>query len=141
MFHFFACVLVHHSDSGSGSMSRSSSSTISWFAGNTRIESFRASADQVVEGAGGASPQLEENQLQPMDTSQSQSPTTGATKRRAETHLTPNIMEGCIGGLRSFDGDQAAEQTAMIMAFEAANDDALEDTIDDQHMTTYRKVA
>ena len=41
------------------------------------------STDQFVEGAGGASPQLDEEQVQPMDVSLDQSAT--ATKRRAET--------------------------------------------------------
>ena len=74
------------------------------------------SADQVVEGAGEASLQLEEDQLQPMDTTQSQSPTTGATNRSAETKLTPNRVEGYIGGLRSIGWDRAAEHTALTMA-------------------------
>ena len=73
------------------------------------------SAEQVVEGAGGASPQQKENQavqLQAMETSQSQGLTTGASKRRAQIQLTPNSMEGYISGLRSLDGDQAVEHTA-----------------------------
>ena len=47
------------------------------------VEIERVSTDQVVEGAGGASPQLDEDQVQPMDVSLDQSAT--ATKRRAET--------------------------------------------------------
>ena len=41
--------------------------------------------DQFVERHGGASPQLDEEQVQPMNVSLDQSATTGATKRRAET--------------------------------------------------------
>ena len=53
------------------------------------------STDQVVERAGGASPQLDEEQVQPMDVSMDQSATTGAKRKRsAETQLTPNSVEG-----------------------------------------------
>ena len=88
------------------------------------------STDQVVERAGGASPQLDEEQVQPMDVSLDQSATTGAAKRRAETPLTPHSGEGCIGGLRSFDGYQA-EQPQLMLAIEVAKDEFSVDTIDD----------
>ena len=88
---------------------------------------------QVVDGAGGAAPQLDENQLQPMDTSQDESTTTGATKRRAASQLTPSSLEGYTGGLRSFDWDQAADLRVLMMAFEAATYDAFVDTIDDDN--------
>ena len=64
------------------------------------------STDQVVERAGGAAPQLDESQLQPMEVSLDQRAATGATKRTEETPLTPNTVEGCIGGMRSFDAHQ-----------------------------------
>ena len=70
--------------------------------------------DQVVERAGGASPHLDENQSQPMEVSLDQSATTGATKRRAETQLTPNNVDCKIGGLRSFDGYQAEQADSML---------------------------
>ena len=66
-------------------------------------EMDRKSPDQVVERVGGASPQLDEEQVQNMDVSLDQSDTTGATKRRAEIQLSPNSVEGHIGGLRSVD--------------------------------------
>ena len=73
------------------------------------VEMKGVSTDQVVERAGGASPQLDEEQVQPMDVSLNQSVTTSATKRRAETQLTPNNVESYIAGLRSFDGRQAEQ--------------------------------
>ena len=71
------------------------------------VEMEGVSTDQVVERAGGASPQLDEEQVQPMDVSLDQSVTTSATKRRAETQLTLNNVEGYIGGLSSVDGREA----------------------------------
>ena len=41
-----------------------------------------------------------------MEVSREQRVTIGATKRAGETQLTPNSVEGYIGGLRSFDGHQ-----------------------------------
>ena len=81
------------------------------------VEMEGVSTDQVIERAGGASPQLDEERAQPMDVSLDQSATTGATKRRAETQLTPNSAEGYIGGLRSFDGHQVeqAQWTQSLM--------------------------
>ena len=73
------------------------------------VEMEGVSTDQVVERAGGASPQLDEEHVQPMDVSLDQSVTTSATKRRAEIQLTLNNVEGYIGGLRSFDGRQAEQ--------------------------------
>ena len=61
------------------------------------VEMVWVSTDQVVDRAGGASPQLDEEQVQPMDVSLDQSATTSATMRRAETPLTPNSVEGYIG--------------------------------------------
>ena len=65
-----------------------------------------------------------------MDVSLDQSATTCATMRRAETQLTPNTVEGYIGGLRSFDGHQA-EQAQLMLAIEVAKDEFSVDTIDD----------
>ena len=77
------------------------------------VEMEGVSTDQVVERAGGASPQLDEEQVQSIDVSLGQSATTSATKRRAETEFTPNSVEGYIGGLRSFDGHQ--DEQAQLM--------------------------
>ena len=93
------------------------------------VEIERVSTDQVVEIAGGASPQLDEDQVQPMDVSLDQSAT--ATKRRAETQLTPNSVEGFSGGLRSFDGHQADQAHLISLIVEAAKDEFSVDTIDD----------
>ena len=57
----------------------------------------------------GRRPQLDESQLQPMEVSLDRSATTGATKRTAETQLTPNTVEGYIGGPRSFDEHQEVQ--------------------------------
>ena len=94
------------------------------------VEMEGVSTDQVVERAGGASPQLDEEQVQPMDVSLDQSVTTSATKRRAETQLTLNSVEGYTGGLRSFDGRQA-EQVQEMLAMVVAKDEFSVDTIDD----------
>ena len=51
----------------------------------------------VVDRDCGASCQLDENQLQTMYVSLNQNATTTATKRRAETQLTTNSVESCIG--------------------------------------------
>ena len=93
------------------------------------VEMEEVSTDQVVDRAGGASPQLDEEQVQPMDVSLDQSATTSATLRRAETQLTPNTVEGYIGGLRSFDGHQA-EQAQLMLAIEVAKDVFSVETID-----------
>ena len=53
-----------------------------------------------------------------------------ATKRSAETQLTPNSVEGYIGGLRSFDGHQA--EPTHLLAIEATKDDFSVDTIGDE---------
>ena len=94
------------------------------------VEMEGVSTDQVVERAGGASPQLDEEQVQPMDVSLDQSVTASATKRRAETQLTLNSVEGYTGGLRSFDGRQA-EQAQEVLAMVVAKDEFSVDTIDD----------
>ena len=62
-------------------------------------------ADQVVERDSGASRQLDESQLHPMDVSQDQNDTTVATKQRTRTPSTANNAEedGKVG-LRNFDG-------------------------------------
>ena len=88
------------------------------------------STDQVAERAGGASPQLDEERAQFMDVLVGQNATTHATKLRAETQLTPNSVEGYIGGLRSFDGHQA-EQAQLMLAIEVAKNEFSVDTIDD----------
>ena len=66
-------------------------------------------------------PPLDQEQVQPMEVSLDQSATIGASKRRAETQLTPNSVQGYIGGLRSFDGHQA-EQAHLVLAIEATED-------------------
>ena len=43
--------------------------------------------------------------------------------------LTPNTVEGYIGGLRSFDGHQDV-QTNVMSAIETTNDDSAAETID-----------
>ena len=55
---------------------------------------------------------------------------TGATKLAAETQLTPNSVEGYIGGLRSFDGHQDV-QTNVMSAIETTNEDSAAETIDE----------
>ena len=44
--------------------------------------------------------------------------------------VTPNNVEGYIGGLKSFDGHQA-EQAHLMLAIEVAKDKFSVDTIDD----------
>ena len=56
--------------------------------------------------------------------------TTGATKRTAETQLTPNSVEGYTGGLRSFDGHQDV-QTHLMSATETVKEDSAAETIDE----------
>ena len=58
---------------------------------------MEANTDPVVEKAGGAAPQPDVSQAQPLEVSREQCGTTGATKRAAETQLTPNSVEGYIG--------------------------------------------
>ena len=52
--------------------------------------------------------------------------TTGATKRTTETQLTPNTVEGYIGGLRSFDGHQDVQTNVMPSNQTAKEDSAAE---------------
>ena len=47
-------------------------------------------------------------------------------------HLTPNIVEGNVGGLRSFDGHQA-EQADLMLSLEATKDDSSLHTSDDDN--------
>ena len=65
-----------------------------------------------------------------MEVSLEQRVTTGATKRAAETQLTPNSVEGYIGGLRSFDVHQDV-QTNMMSTYETTKKDSAEETIDE----------
>ena len=71
-----------------------------------------------VEGDGGASCQLDENQWQTVDVSLNQNTTTTATKRRTETQLTTNSVESCVGGLRNVAGNQA-ERADVLLPVEA----------------------
>ena len=80
------------------------------------VEMEGASTDQDVERAGGASPQLDEEQVQLMDKSLDQNATTGATR-------TPHRR-----GLRSFDGQQV-EHAQLMLAMEVAKGDFSVDTI------------
>ena len=59
------------------------------------------------------------SQTQPMEVLLEQRVTTRATKRTAETQLTPNSVEGYSGGLRNFDGHQD-KQTNVMSAIETA---------------------
>ena len=79
----------------------------------------------VVERAGEAAPQP-----QPIEVSLEQRVTTGATKRAAETQLTPNSVGGFFGGLRSFDGQQDV-QTNVMSAIGTTNEDPAAETIDE----------
>ena len=73
---------------------------------------MEVNTDPVVERAGGAAPQPKVSQAQPREVSLEQRVTTGA-KRTAETQLTPNSVEGHIGGLSSFDGHQDVQTNVM----------------------------
>ena len=95
------------------------------------VEMEGVSTDQVVESAGGTSPQLDQEQVQQMDVSLNQNAKTSDTIRRTETQLTPNNFESSIGGLRSFDGHQA-EQAHLLLASDVARDEFSVDTIDDE---------
>ena len=55
---------------------------------------MEVNTDPVVERAGGAAPQPDVSQAQPMEVSREHRATTGATKRAPETQLTPNSVEG-----------------------------------------------
>ena len=88
----------------------------------------QVSTDPVVERAGRAAPQPDVSQVQPMEVPLDQRAATGATKRTAETQVTPNTVEGYIGGLRSFDGHQDA-QTNVMSALETTKDDSVAETI------------
>ena len=81
-------------------------------------------ADQVVERDGGASHQLDESQLQPMDVSLDQYDTTVATKQRPRTPSTANTAEeGGMVGFRSFDGhqDDSAELRSSVEAMKKSS--------------------
>ena len=72
-----------------------------------------------------------------MEVSLEQRVATGATKRTAETQLTPNSVEGYIGGLRSFDGHQDV-QPNVLSAIETTKEDSAQETIDeDSHRYDY----
>ena len=58
---------------------------------------MEVNTDPVVERAGGAAPQPDVSQAQPMEVSREQRGTAGAPKRAAETQMTPNSVEGYIG--------------------------------------------
>ena len=63
-----------------------------------------------MERDGGASHELDESPLQPMDVSLDQTDTTIATKQRARTPSTANnAEEDCMVGWRSFDGHQGGQ--------------------------------
>ena len=64
---------------------------------------MEVNTEPVVERAGGAAPEPDVSQAQPMEVSLEQLVTTGATKRTAETQTG---VDGYIGGLRSFEGHQ-----------------------------------
>ena len=72
---------------------------------------LEVNTDPVVERAGGAAPHPDVSEAQPMEVSLEQRVTTGATKRAAETQLTPNSVDGHIGDLRSFDGQDSPSET------------------------------
>ena len=82
-------------------------------AAGDQLAAMEVNTDPVVERACGASPWPGVSQAQPMDVSLEQRVTTGATKRAAEIQLTPNSVEGYIGGLRSFDGHQDVQTNVM----------------------------
>ena len=87
---------------------------------------MEVNTDPVVGRAGGAVPQPEVSQAQPMEVSVEQR----VAKRAAETQLTPNTVEGYVGGLRSFDGHQDVD-TNVMSAIEITNDDSVAETIDE----------
>ena len=93
-----------------------------------QLVALEVNTDPVVERAGGAVPQSEVSQTQPMEVSQGQRGTTGATKRATQTQETPNSVEGYIRGLRSFDGHQDV-QTNVMSAIETMNEDSAAETI------------
>ena len=86
--------------------------------------------DPVVERAGGLATQPDVSQAQPMEVSLEQRASTGSTKRTAETQVTPNSVEGHIGGQRSFDGHQDV-QTNVMSAIETTKGDSAEETTDE----------
>ena len=90
---------------------------------------MEVNTDPVVERAGGAAPQPDVIQAQPMEVWLEQRVTTGA-KRTAETQLTPNSVEFHIGGLRSFDGHQDVP-TNVVSAIEITKEDSAAETIDE----------
>ena len=58
---------------------------------------WRRTQIQLLIRLAGAAPQPDMSQAQPMEVSLEQRVTTEATKRTAETQLTPDSIEGCIG--------------------------------------------
>ena len=82
--------------------------------GQTVAMGERVNTDQIVERDGGASCQLDENQILSMIVSLDRDVTTTATMQRAGTQMTTNNVESGIGGLRSVAGHQAEQADAML---------------------------
>ena len=97
-----------------------------------QLVAIEVNTDPVVERAGGAAPQPEVSQAQPMEVSVEQR----VAKRAAETQLTPNTVEGYLGGLRSFDGPQDVD-TNVMSAIEITSDDSVAETIDEDSRQYY----
>ena len=70
--------------------------------------------DQIVERDGGASCQLDQNQLQSVKVSLDRDVTTNATMQRVGTQLTTNNVESGIGGLRIVAGHQVEQADSML---------------------------
>ena len=82
------------------------------------------STDQVVERAGGASPQLDDGCVAGSKRNNR------CYKAKSRNTINANNGEGYLGGLRSFDGHQS-EQTHLMLAIKATKDVFSVDTIDD----------
>ena len=93
------------------------------------VAAMEVNRDPVVDRVGVAAPEPDVSQAQPTQVSRERG-TTGGAKRAAETHLTPNSVEGYIGGLRNFDGHQD-EQTNVMSAIETMNETLAAETIDE----------
>ena len=86
---------------------------------------MEVSIDPVDERAGGAAPQPDVSHAQPMEVSLDQ------LRNVWQKHkLTPNTVEGYIGGLGSFDGHQDG-QTDVTSATEITKDDSAAEAIDE----------
>ena len=97
-------------------------------AAGVQLVAMEVNTDPVVERAARAAPQPDVSQARPMEVSLEQRVTTGATKRAAETQLTPKSVDGYIGGLRSFDRHQDVQANVMS-AIETTNMDSTAETI------------